>query len=183
LRSARPAAATAPPPRTRGGRAGLPRLAIGLALAALAVVGVGLALVLGSGDDATRPGASPTVEPPVAQGDPGRTSATSPGARGDITVAVLNGTTTPGLARRVAEDVEGGGYRLGTVDNATEQNRSATMVQYVEGAREEARTVAGLIGIGADAISQIDQSTRLVAGESARVVVTVGADQNQAQQE
>src|SRR3712207_8632440 len=50
---------------------------------------------------------------------------------------LFRSTTTPGLARRVAEDVEGGGFRLGTVDNATEQNRSATMVQFAEGRSEE----------------------------------------------
>jgi hypothetical protein len=163
---------------------GLPRVAIGLALAALAVLGVGLALVLGGGDDdpATE-AAAPTVAPAPGAGEPASTSATSPSARGDVTVAVLNGTTTPGLARRVADDVKGGGYKLGTVANATEQNRSATTIQYVDGARDDARTVASLIGIGGDAISQLDQSTLLVAGEAARVVVTVGADQNQAQQE
>jgi hypothetical protein len=148
------------------------------------VVGIGLALVLGGGDDEpTTADPTPTVAPAPGAGDAGRTTDTSPAARGDVTVAVLNGTTTPGLARRVADEVRGGGYKLGTVANATEQNRSATTIQFVDGAREDARTVASLIGIGGDAISQLDQSTRLVAGEAARVVVTVGADQNQAQQE
>jgi hypothetical protein len=94
---------------------------------------------------------------------------------------VLNGTTTTGLAARVADEVEEAGFDRGTVADATEQNRSATMVQYVEGAREQARDVAEVIGVGADAISQLDQGTRLLAGEGARVVVTVGADQNQSQ--
>ncbi len=57
--------------------------------------------------------------------------------------------------------------------------RSATLVQYVSDARCEAQAVARLIGVGSDAVSPLDVNTRTVAGEDARVVVTVGADQNQ----
>jgi hypothetical protein len=39
--------------------------------------------------------------------------------------------------------------------------------------------VAKLIGVGEDAVSTIDVNTRTVAGDNARVVVTVGADQDQ----
>jgi hypothetical protein len=185
LRTSSPSATVPPRGRTGGGRGGrFPALPIALALAAVLVVGIGLAVVLGGDDEPnTASTPTPTVQPPAGAAEAERTTETSPAARADTTVAVLNGTTTPGLARRVAEDIEAGGFRLGTVDNATEQNRSATLIQYVDGAREQARTVASLIDIGSDAISPIDQSTRTVAGESARVVVTVGADQNQAQQE
>lgn len=148
------------------------------------MVAVGLALLLGGGDGEpqqagqTQPGN--TVVPPQTS-DPGPAS-TSSATRSDTTVAVLNGTTTPGLAARVADEVEQAGFTRGTTGNATEQNRSATLVQYVDGARDEAREVAQVIGIGADAISPLDEGTRTVAGDAARVVVTVGADQNQAQQ-
>ncbi len=65
--------------------------------------------------------------------------------------------------------------------SATRRARPLTVVQYAEGAREQARDVAEVIGIGADAISPLDQGTRTVAGDAAQVVVTVGADQNQNQ--
>ena len=49
--------------------------------------------------------------------------------------------------------------------------------------RDAARPdVCASMCVGADAVSQIDINTRRVAGDNARVVVTVGADQNQAQQ-
>ena len=57
------------------------------------------------------------------------------------------------------------------VKTAGLQNRSATVVSYVEGASAEARVVAKVIGVGSDAVAPIDQN--------ARVVVTVGSDQSQ----
>ena len=102
-----------------------------------------------------------------------------PRPRGDTTVAVLNGTTIAGLAARTADELKEAGYSLGTVADAQEQNRSATLVQYAPDAKREAQAVAKLIGVGSDAVSPLDVNTRTVAGENARVVVTVGADQNQ----
>jgi len=157
-------------------------VAIGLALGALAVVGAGLALLLGGGGDSEQTAAPPTqtVAPSPNAQQPARTTP-STADRGETTVAVLNGTTTPNLAGRVADEIEEAGFTRGTTANASEQNRSATMIQYAEGARQQAREVARVIGIGEDAISPLDQGTRLLAGDAARVVVTVGADQNQNQ--
>jgi hypothetical protein len=147
------------------------------------VIGVVLAFALTGGG-----GNTPTASRTAAQ--PGNTVAPPPGAtapkqaqtaRGETTVAVLNGTTVSGLAQRVADKVVAAGFKKGTVDNATEQNRSATMVQFAPNARRQALSVAKVIGVGSDAISQLDQNTRTVAGDDAQVVVTVGADQNQGQ--
>jgi hypothetical protein len=52
-------------------------------------------------------------------------------------------------------------------------------VQYAPDAKREAQAVAKIIGVGNDAVSPLDVNSRTVAGEDARVVVTVGADQNQ----
>jgi hypothetical protein len=140
-----------------------------------------LAIALGGGgnDNASSP-VTNSVKPPVSE----EGTSTSPAAadsrpRSETTVAVLNGTTISGLAARTAEKLKEAGYSLGTVADAQEQNRSATLVQYVQGAQREARAVARLIGVGADAVSPVDVNTRTVAGDNARVVVTVGADQNQ----
>jgi LytR cell envelope-related transcriptional attenuator len=149
---------------------------------AVLVIGVVLAVALGGGDDGGQTTAQPApqneVTPPANQ-DGGETNASSPTSRGDTTVAVLNGTTIPGLARRTGDRVETSGFTLGTVTDAPVQNRSATIVQYAEGSQDEARQVAEVIGVGEDAVSQLDVSTRTVAGEQAEVVVTVGADQDQ----
>jgi hypothetical protein len=104
---------------------------------------------------------------------------TAPVSRGEVTVAVLNGTTVPGLARGAGSKVQNAGFKLGTVTNAPDQARSATVVAYAPGHQNEARVVARIVGVGADAIKPIDPSTAVVAGQDAFVVVTVGADQSQ----
>jgi hypothetical protein len=95
-----------------------------------------------------------------------------------VTVAVLNGTTVPGLARGVANRIQSKGFKIGNVTNATDQSRSATIVEYEPGHRAEALAVARLIGVGADAIEPMSAGTRVIAGQDTPVVVTVGADQN-----
>jgi hypothetical protein len=106
-------------------------------------------------------------------------TAAQPVSRGDVTVAVLNGTTVPGLARGAATKLQNAGFKIGTVTNAPDQARSATVVAYQPGHEAEAQAVAKLIHVGTDAVKPIDQSTAVVAGQDAFVVVTVGADQSQ----
>jgi hypothetical protein len=148
---------------------------------ALVVIVGGVAIALnGGGDDEQQPARTPEtnrVVPPPAQ----ETTAEEPIARGDVTVAVLNGTTVTGLAKRTAERIEDAGFDVldELVTDAVEQNRSATVVMYAEGARDEAREVAKAIEVGGDAVVQLDSSTRTVTQNRARVVVTVGADQSQ----
>jgi hypothetical protein len=83
------------------------------------------------------------------------------------------------LARGAGSKVQNAGFKLGTVTNAPDQARSATVVAYAPGHQNEARVVARIVGVGTDAIKPIDQSTAVVAGQDAFVVVTVGADQSQ----
>jgi hypothetical protein len=136
----------------------------------------------GGGDDTPAPAdqatPAPSQQTPAASGE----TTVSPA---DTTVAVLNGTTISGLARGVADDLRDGGFKVpdDLVSNAVEQNRSATVVNYAEGAREEARAVAEQIDVGSDAIAPVDRNTQTLGGR-AKVVVIVGADQqnqNQAQ--
>jgi hypothetical protein len=106
-------------------------------------------------------------------------NASAPVSRGDVTVAVLNGTTVAGLAREVGTKLQTAGFKLGTVTNAPDQARSATFVAYQPGHQAEANVVAKLIHVGTDAVKPVDQSTAVVAGQDAFVVVTVGSDQSQ----
>jgi hypothetical protein len=151
---------------------------------AVAVVVLVLVLTVFNGSDNTK---SPNTigNAPVTTGatstSNGKSNATktAPLSRGDVTVAVLNGTTIPGLARSAGTKLQNAGFKLGTVTNAPDQARSATVVSYQPGHINEARVVARLIHVGTDAVKPIDQSTQVVAGQDATVVVTVGADQSQ----
>ncbi len=169
----------ATPPPAGGGRSGPRRgtlLGAGAAALALAAVAVVLVTALG-GDDPTAAPAPNTIA------SPGAATAPAPIARNEVTVAVLNGTAVGGLAARIADDIRGSGFRVPEelVDNALEP-RSATQIAYEEGARREALEVARVIEIGEDSLIPLDQSTRVFAGQGSltpRVVVTVGADQDQ----
>ncbi len=150
-----------------------------MAVALLALLVVGVLALTGGGDDSDRAEAPQTnvvVPPPsrTAQDEP-------PTPRGDITVGVLNGTTVTGLAKTTASKIEGAGFAVpdDLVADAAEQNRSATVIMYVEGARNEALDVAKVIDVGDDALDRIDQSASTLTQNRARVVVIVGADQSQ----
>ncbi|MBV9194768.1 MAG: LytR C-terminal domain-containing protein [Solirubrobacterales bacterium] len=98
-----------------------------------------------------------------------------------VTVAVLNGTATPGLAGRTSHRLHVAGYKPGTVATATDQTRPSTVVAYLPGYRADALHVAGALKLRAAAVQPVDQSARAVACPppaacTANVVVTVGAD-------
>jgi LytR cell envelope-related transcriptional attenuator len=152
----------------------------GLALVAVAVIAV-LALS-GGGKD------SPSEAPVTAGGTPaqttGATGSSTPGAapaHDRITVAVLNGTTTVGLASTVAGTLTADGFVQGPVTNASDQGRSVTVVSYFDGREREAREVAQTLNVPADAVQPIDADTEAACAAqdgscTATVVVTVGAD-------
>jgi hypothetical protein len=135
---------------------------------------------LGGGDDSS-PGTKAATQPgnqiaPARTAEPASTASDS--SRAKTTVAVLNGTTVPGLARSVADKLEARKYRIGTVTNAPDQQRSATQVAYQPGSTRMARDVARIIDVGSDAVVPIDEVTSATAGPDALVVVTVGSDQS-----
>jgi hypothetical protein len=158
-------------------------MVVGGVVAVAAIVVLLVTVVFSGGGDKSKPNTIGSTSTGTSQGstDSGSKSTpdkTTPVSRGDVTVAVLNGTTVPGLARGAATKLQSGGFKIGTVTNAPDQARSATVVAYQAGHQDEARVVARLIGVGSDAIKPIDQSTQVVAGQEAFVVVTVGADQS-----
>jgi LytR cell envelope-related transcriptional attenuator len=157
---------------------------VGGVLAVVAVVLVLVLTVFSGSDNKKAPntiGNTPASSTGASSkgGSKSTTDKSAPVSRGDVTVAVLNGTTIPGLARGAGTKLQNAGFKLGTVTNAPDQARSATIVAYKAGHEAEARVVARLIQVGADAVKPIDQSTAVVAGQDADVVVTVGADQSQ----
>jgi hypothetical protein len=168
-------------------------------LVALLAAGGGLAAALtgGAGTTANNPAGPGTHTAPArtVQLDP-RTgappSATGPCAplyvRGgldgvvpsSVVVAVLNGTTVPGLARAVATRLTSDHFRIGTVTNAAAQDAAVTHVYY---ARRSCATAATLVAQAIDLLHlparplTIAPQLRTVAGASADVVVLVGSDQ------
>ena len=89
-----------------------------------------------------------------------------------ITVAVLNGTSVPGLGAKVGDDVEANDFDLGTVSTYP-QPQDETVVMYEPDQERAARKLAADLGEGV--LQPIDhQAQRLANG--ADVVVIAGQD-------
>jgi len=90
-------------------------------------------------------------------------------------VAVLNGTTIPGLASREKDALTKAGFAAIATGNNTDQQRAQSSVLYGtrEGARTQARTVAQQLNI--DTVQRLDADTRDLS-EGADVVVILGQD-------
>jgi hypothetical protein len=139
------------------GWVGQPRV---LALIALGAVILGLAGIFGSERLLNDNGETTTARKPggiVAQ---------------SVSVAVLNGTTTPGLAGKVASDVEVNDFTLGDV-GTTSKEYDQTVVMYERGQRKAAGKVARALGV--KPVQPIDAATQKEAG-GADVVVIAGRD-------
>jgi hypothetical protein len=89
---------------------------------------------------------------------------------------VLNGTRIPGLAARVGDKVQSGGFQLGNVATANEAERAESIVEFKSGQNRAARAVARRLHISQ--IEPLDPSSgdQGLAGD-AQVLVIVGADQ------
>ena len=152
-------AALQPHPRWRRlvGRVGQPRV---LSAVAAAAVVLGLVAIFSSGE--------------LLGGDEGSKHGPRPGAinPGDVEVAVFNGTSAPGLAAKVGDDVRVNGFMLGTVTNSRDQF-DQTVVMYEPGQQRAAKKVAHDLGV--KPVQPIDRQTEQTAG-SADVVVIAGAD-------
>jgi LytR cell envelope-related transcriptional attenuator len=92
---------------------------------------------------------------------------------GQVTVAVLNGTTIAGLAAQVGEEATADGFTLGTVTNAARTDQSRSQVMYGPGQRAAAQLVADRLAIRSTA--PVDPLSKELAG-SFDVVVLVGSD-------
>jgi hypothetical protein len=136
------------------------------AVAAAAVVVIA---VLALASPSPQPAASsPPTQPP-------QTTPVTPQPR--LTLAVLNGTTTTGLGRVVADELASRGYDEPTVvtNDTTNQSRVRTMVYFEPGHRADALGVASCVHIGSDRVAPMDAKARALA-DRAVVAVFVGAD-------
>jgi hypothetical protein len=159
----------------RGGRR--PILLVVAAMVAIAVVAFGV-LQLTGGDDSGggESGLSAGGTTGDGSGGGGGGGDAPPIDPSSVTVAVLNGTTVPGLAATVGDTIAGEGFQLGTVTNNFDQERAESVVLYAPGSEREAADVARRLDIPQR--EQIDAESQALAGD-ATVVVVAGADQNQ----
>ena len=161
-----PASARSRTSRIRDTGDGLSGRYIALIVAGVIVIGGGVAFgisQLGGGDDTSPAGAENGGDAPQAPVNPST-----------VTVSVLNGTTVPGLAAQIGDEVESAGFQRGNVANALDQQRTTSVVLYAEGADREAKLVARRLGIST--VEPIDPDSQALGG-NASVVVIVGADQ------
>jgi hypothetical protein len=156
--------------------------AVSTILLALAAGGTGLAVAVGgNGGGTSAAGGGPAATAPATATQP--TLPATPGAahkRGSYTVAVLNGTTVPGLARGVANRLQNSKFKIGNVTNAPSQDHAQTQVFYARPDSIPAATdVAEAIGVrGGLALKPITKAQQVIAGDQATVIVIAGSDQN-----
>ncbi|MGY2075842.1 LCP family protein [Blastococcus sp. SYSU DS0828] len=94
-------------------------------------------------------------------------------APGEITVDVLNGTATTGLAATVADALRGQGFAVGAVGNEP-GTVNESVVRYGPGALEQARTVAAAVpGAVIEPSDAIVDTVQLVIGPGYSTVVPV----------
>jgi hypothetical protein len=157
----------APRPRGRGW------MAVGWALlATVLLVGAGifgLSLVNGSiSFHGPSTSASRTASPtPTATPTPTIVPTVNPA----LTVNVLNGTTTPGLASKVADKLKAAGWKVGALANADRTDLATTIVYYSDPANQAAALGAAQSLPGAT----VQQSTAF-ADTGADLTVVVGAN-------
>jgi hypothetical protein len=90
-----------------------------------------------------------------------------------VTVAVLNGTTVPGLAATLSDEVTAAGFNVGTITNFSDQQLAESVVQYAPGHEREAAVVSRRLKIGQREAT--NPSSQELAGD-ATVIVIAGAD-------
>jgi hypothetical protein len=172
-----------PPRRSRG------RLALGALVAALAlgVVVVGVIILTSGGSGKNSPsGASASSANSTNASATSHHTTTSPAAvvkPSTVTVSVLNGTATQGLAADVSRRLITAGYRKGAVTNAPDETHTSTVVAYLSpGDRRDALAVATALKLPQSAVQPVDSATQKIAcsssplGCASPVFVTVGTN-------
>jgi hypothetical protein len=92
---------------------------------------------------------------------------------GNVTVAVLNGTTVPGLAAALSDQAAAAGFKQGTINDYSDKQLAESVVQYAPGHHAEAKAVSRRFGISH--LEPAAADSRALAGD-ATVIVIAGAD-------
>jgi hypothetical protein len=92
---------------------------------------------------------------------------------GNVTVAVLNGTTVPGLAAMLSNQIAAAGFKKGTINDYSDKQLAESVVQYAPGRQAEAKAVSRRLGISQ--LEPVTADSRALAGDTT-VIVIAGAD-------
>jgi hypothetical protein len=92
---------------------------------------------------------------------------------GNVTVAVLNGTTVTGLAGTLRDQLAAAGFQRGTINDFPYQQLAQSVVEYEPGHEAEAEAVSRSIGISQR--QPVTARSHALAG-GATVIVIAGAD-------
>jgi hypothetical protein len=158
---------TEPEGRTAGSRR--PILLAVAAILGLAVLAFGVLQLTGGEDSGGGDGAGLSANRSTDGAD-----GNQPVDPSSVTVAVLNGTTQPGLAAQIGDQIANEGFIRGVVTNNSDQARAESVVLYAAGAEREAIDVSRRLDIPQR--EPIDAASQDLAGD-ATVVVIAGADQ------
>jgi hypothetical protein len=91
----------------------------------------------------------------------------------NVTVAVLNGTTVPGLAATLRDQIAAAGFKKGMINVFSDQQLAESVVQYAPGHQAEAKAVSRIDGVSRR--EPLTADSRALTGD-ATVVVIAGAD-------
>jgi hypothetical protein len=173
----------------RPGGARVSRGAIVLAIVLVVVVAVGVLLVVtnsggGNGSTTAAGNSSHSTSTPSSTrtGKSGKVKSSTLVTPSTVTVAVLNGTSTPNLAHDISQKLSTTGYKPGLIATATDQTQSSTIVGYLPNEKRDALAVAKALKLGAASVHAVDPNNRAVACNGsttscpAQVIVTVGTD-------
>jgi hypothetical protein len=92
---------------------------------------------------------------------------------GNVTVAVLNGTTVPGLAAALRDQIAAAGFTKGMINDFSDKQLARSVVEYAPGNQAEAEAVGRRVGISR--LQPVTANSRVLAGD-ANVIVVAGAD-------
>ena len=149
-------------------------------MVAIAALAFGATQLIGGNDSSAPSGAasqgSGAQSSGSAGGKAGKKSAKGAINPSSVRVAVLNGTTVPGLAAQIGDRSRRQGFQLGTITNFNDQQRAESVVLFAPGAEREAAEVGRRLKISQR--EPIDAESQGVAGDATVVVVT-GQDKTQ----
>jgi hypothetical protein len=157
-----------------GGSSKLVPALVGAAALVLVVVALFATGVIGGGEDSP-PAPNTTSSSSSPEGGTSEQPAEGQLTPASTKVAVLNGTTIPGLASREKDTLTDAGYGAIATGNNTDQQRADSSVLYGtrDGARQQARSISRALDISD--VRRADADT-IQLGEDADVVVILGQD-------
>jgi LytR cell envelope-related transcriptional attenuator len=141
---------------------------VAVALVGLLVVGGAYGVTQVTGDDGGDKSGNASANKPNKRKRDG--AAVKPG---NVTVAVLNGTTVPGLAAALRDQIAAAGFQKGAINDFSDQQVAQSVVQYAPGREAEAKAVGRSLGISQR--EPVTADSRALAGD-ATVIVIAGAD-------